>query len=80
LRKWGPTYGRCAWERVRGISGERVALRLDSDAGKLPAISALLRVGKAYVPFDASSPRLRSLYILEDSQTLLLISDNRNLA
>jgi non-ribosomal peptide synthetase component F len=62
-----------------GIAGERVALLLESDGGMLPAILAVLKVDKGYVPLDALSPRLGSLDILEDSQTLLLITDDRNL-
>jgi amino acid adenylation domain-containing protein len=64
----------------RDIAGERVALLLNTDAGMLAAILAVLKAGKAYVPLDPWSPRLRSTYILEDSQASLLITDNKNLA
>ncbi|MGH7411794.1 MAG: amino acid adenylation domain-containing protein, partial [Candidatus Methylomirabilis sp.] len=52
---------------------------LDHDAPLIGAILGTLKAGHFYVPLDASYPRERQRYILEDSQARLILTDNKNL-
>ena len=60
----------------------QVALLLEHDAPVVAAMIGVLKAGKIYVPLDASYPRERLDYMLEDSEASLLLTDqvNRSMA
>lgn len=63
---------------LRGEAQEPVALLLDHDAPMLGAILGTLKAAKICVPLDPSYPRDRLVYILENCQAHLLVTDNKN--
>ncbi len=63
----------------RGEQEEAVSLLFRHDAPMIAAIFGVLKTGKMYVPLDSSFPRARLEYILQDSQTKLIVTDNENL-
>ncbi len=64
----------------RGRQGEPIAILFESGAPIIAAILGVLKVGKFYVPLDASLPQARISYILKDSQAGLLLTDSRNIS
>ncbi|MEW5974659.1 MAG: amino acid adenylation domain-containing protein [Acidobacteriota bacterium] len=66
--------------RERGTGQEPIALLLEHDAPVPVAMMAVLKAGKFYVPLDPSYPVQRNREILKDSQTKLIITNNKNLA
>ena len=62
-----------------GSSELPVGLLLENDVPVIATILAVLKAGRVYVPLDAAYPRTRLEYMLEDSQTGLLVTNNRNL-
>jgi non-ribosomal peptide synthetase component F len=64
----------------RGGGEEPIALLLESDAPMIAAILGVLKAGKIYVPLDPSLPRARTTYILNDSQTGLVVTDSAHLS
>lgn len=62
----------------RGEGEEPIVLLLESDAPMIAAILGVLKAGKICVPLDPSFPHARLAYILEDSQTGLIVTTNKN--
>ncbi|MEY3866260.1 MAG: hypothetical protein RLZZ338_151 [Cyanobacteriota bacterium] len=58
---------------------EPIALLLDSDAPLISAMLGVLKTGKFYVPLDPSQPQTRIGYIVADSQSRLIITNNQYL-
>jgi amino acid adenylation domain-containing protein len=54
----------------------QVALLLAYDAELIIGLLGSLKAGKTYVPLDATFPPERSLYMLEDSQAQLILTDS----
>ncbi|MEH2301239.1 MAG: AMP-binding protein, partial [Nostoc sp.] len=71
-------------EHLRRSKAERqaepIAILFESGAPIIAAIMGVLKVGKFYVPLDASLPQARISYILKDSQASLLLIDSRNIS
>ena len=63
----------------RGEQQEPVALLLEQGITSAAAIMGVLKTGKFYVPLDPSYPCARLTYMVEDSQTGLIVTNNRNL-
>ena len=63
----------------RGTGEEQVALILENGAPTIAAMIGVLKTGKTYVPLDPMLPKTRSSYILEDSQSSLIVTNNANL-
>jgi amino acid adenylation domain-containing protein len=64
----------------RGSTEEPIGLLFDHGAAVLVAIMAVLKAGKFYVALDASYPRDRLTYMLQDSGAKLIVTDPNNLA
>ncbi len=60
------------------ISNKFIALFLDRSVNTIISIFAVLKSGAAYVPIDSSTPDERIKYILEDTKTSLVLTDNKN--
>lgn len=60
-------------------SADRVAMLLPQDYWAIAVILGILKAGKIYVPLDPQYPKARTTYILQDSATLLIVTDNSNL-
>jgi amino acid adenylation domain-containing protein len=56
-----------------------IALFLEKGASYIAAILGVLKTGKIFVPLDSTFPQTRLSYILEDSQTFLIVTNNQNL-
>ncbi len=55
-------------------AGARIALLLDRSIDSYAAVLAASKIGAAYVPLDASFPRDRILYMLEDSEVQAVLT------
>jgi len=64
----------------RSSAEEPIALLFDHGPGVLVAIMAVLKAGKFYVALDASYPRDRLKYVLQDSGAELIVTDPNNIA
>jgi amino acid adenylation domain-containing protein len=64
---------------LRGHGQEPVALFLNHDAPMIASILGVLKAGKICVPLEPSYPEERATHILENSQALLIVTDNKNL-
>lgn len=64
---------------LRGSEKEQIALVLENDVPIIAAMLGVLKTGKTYVPLDPLLPESRINYILEDSQSSLIITNNKNL-
>jgi len=64
----------------RGHHVEPIALLFDHGAAVLASMLGVLKTGKFYLVLDASYPRDRLAYMLEDSGAKLIVADSRNLA
>lgn len=62
--------------RVR--AGDKVIVCLNRSTDLIVAILAILKAGASYVPLDPGYPEERQRYMLEDTQTRLIISDAEN--
>jgi amino acid adenylation domain-containing protein len=63
--------------RARGVkNGSIVALKLHRSLEVLIGIYGILKTGAAYLPVDPEYPRERVDYILKDSRTELLLTEN----
>ena len=62
----------------RGGGEEPVALLLEKGASMVAAILAVLKAGKFYLALDSKYPAARNLYMLEDSQARLILTDTQN--
>jgi non-ribosomal peptide synthetase-like protein len=58
-------------------AGDKVGILLDRAVQTYAAVIAILKLGAAYVPLDASFPAERITYIAEDAAFSLLISHSR---
>ncbi len=63
----------------RGEGEEPIALLFNHGAPFIAAILGVLKAGKFYVPLDPSYPRARLSFVLEDSQTALILTSNKDL-
>ena len=64
----------------RGGAQEPVALLFENDAPMIEAILGVLKAGKIYVPLDPSLPSARLSYIVQDSESCVLLTNTRNSA
>ena len=64
----------------RGDKQEPIALLMEHDIQLFVAIVGVLKAGKICVVLDPAFPRDRSVFLLEDSQAGLLLSDSENLS
>jgi amino acid adenylation domain-containing protein len=64
----------------RSSAEEPIALLFDHGPAVLVAIMAVLKAGKFYVALDASYPRDRLKYMLQDSGAKLIVTDPNNIA
>ena len=55
-------------------AGNRVGLLLDKSIHSYVALLAVLKIGAAYVPLDASYPTDRIAFILEDANVAAIVS------
>ncbi len=62
----------------RGGREEPVALLYEQGAPLIISILGILKAGKIYVPLDPSLPYSRTVYLLEDSQAGLIVTNNQN--
>jgi len=81
------TYDRLNWtaNRIarailekRGRGSEPIALLFEHGVDVIAAIFGVLKAGKFYLALSPSLPRERILYILEDAQAGLIVTNNRN--
>jgi amino acid adenylation domain-containing protein len=75
-----------ASNRVAGIilrhqqeEGKPVALLFAHEVSAVTAILGTLKAGKAYVPLDPLYPAARTKYVLDDSQSRLILTNKKNL-
>jgi amino acid adenylation domain-containing protein len=61
-----------------GVKKQQVALLFEHDIDMILGIIGTLKANKTYVPLDTYFPGKRLLYILEDSEAYLILTDNRN--
>lgn len=71
------TFMQCKYEIQ---SGDRIVICLNRSPDLIVSILAILKLGACYVPLDPGYPEERQRYMLEDTQTRLIISDNENAA
>jgi non-ribosomal peptide synthetase component F len=64
----------------RGNHVEPIALLFDHGAGVIASMLGVLKTGKFYLVLDASYPRDRLMYMLEDSGAQLIVADSQNVA
>ncbi len=62
-----------------GAGEERVVLLFEHGAPMIAAILGVLKSAKAYVPLEPSHPTERLSYMMEDSESTVILSDRRNL-
>ena len=62
------------------LGKEPIVLLLEKDASLIATMLGVLKVGKIYVPLDTSFPKFRLLYMLDNSQAVLIITNNKNIA
>jgi len=63
-----------------GGKPRRVGLLLEQDAPMVASIIGTLKAGNTYVPLDPTYPVQRLAYIIEDSQTGLLLTNDLNIS
>jgi amino acid adenylation domain-containing protein len=61
----------------RGADPEPVALLLEHGTPMVAALLGVLKAGKFYVPLDPSYPHARLVYMLEDSESGLVLTSRR---
>ena len=57
---------------------DRIAVCLERSASAIVAALAVFKIGACYVPLDPAYPQARLRFILEDSRSALMISDEAN--
>jgi amino acid adenylation domain-containing protein len=62
------------------VEAERIALLFGHGAPMIAGLLGVLKAGKAYVPLDASHPKERLAYVLDDAQVGAVLTDDTNLA
>ncbi len=65
---------------VENKDKQRVSLLFAHGADMIAALLGVLKAAKTYIPLDVTYPEKRLSYILENSQSYLILTDNRNLA
>ncbi|HLP61076.1 MAG TPA: amino acid adenylation domain-containing protein, partial [Candidatus Deferrimicrobium sp.] len=65
--------------QIENAKKQQIALLFDYGSDMIVGLLGVLEAGKTYVPLDASYPGKRLLYILENSQTYLILTDKQNL-
>jgi amino acid adenylation domain-containing protein len=65
--------------KVSGSNRETAAVLFDHDLDMVAGMLGVLKVGKIYVPLDPSYPGARLAYILQDSGSRLLVTNQPNL-
>src|SRR5215510_10650639 len=72
---------RMAWAIIAAQKGrdKPIAILLEQGPQIFAAMLGVLKAGYFYVPLDPLSPLLRLTYMLEDSQAVLLITNNQHL-
>lgn len=63
----------------RAVQGEPIALLFEQGTNFIAAIFGVLKTGNCYVPIDPTFPEARNTYILEDSQSSLIVTNSANL-
>ncbi len=63
----------------RGSGAEPVALLFEPEPMMIAAILGVLKAGNFWVPLDPSYPHARIAYILDDSQSTLIVTNEKNL-
>ena len=58
-------------------AGDRIGLLFDKSVHSYVALLAVLKIGAAYVPFDAAFPTDRIAFILEDAEVKAIVSVSR---
>jgi amino acid adenylation domain-containing protein len=61
-----------------GVKKQQVALLFEHDIDLIVGVIGTLKANKTYVPLDTYFPGKRLLYILQDSEAYLILTDNRN--
>ncbi|HSE17876.1 MAG TPA: amino acid adenylation domain-containing protein, partial [Pyrinomonadaceae bacterium] len=71
---------RIAGEVLERIGGpdQILSLLLSHDTPMIAALLGVLKAGNSYVPLDPSNPHQRTRYILEDSQSKAVLTDDAN--
>ncbi|PKM50198.1 MAG: hypothetical protein CVV02_12590 [Firmicutes bacterium HGW-Firmicutes-7] len=64
----------------KAFNTERVAILFEHGADMMKGILAVLKAGKVYVALDPEYPHKRLNYIMEDSGSCILLTNNFNLA
>lgn len=64
----------------RGIDNKRVGLFFDQSVDSIVAILGVLKAGYTYVPISVNFPLNRQLFVIEDSQLTLLLTNKENLS
>jgi amino acid adenylation domain-containing protein len=64
---------------ILGSQQKNIAILLDHDAPMIGAIIGSLKAGKTYVPLDPLYPFERISYMLRDSQTTALLTNNKKM-
>ncbi|MGD2088421.1 MAG: amino acid adenylation domain-containing protein [Candidatus Aminicenantes bacterium] len=69
------------YDTIPGKSSEpaAAALLFQHSAAMIIGVIAALKAGKIYLPLDINYPEKRLIYMLEDSQARLVLTDNTNL-
>jgi non-ribosomal peptide synthetase component F len=57
--------------------GERVGLCLEPSFRMVVGILGILKAGAAYVPIDATLPRSRIVYVLQDSRMRIVLTEKK---
>jgi non-ribosomal peptide synthetase component F len=65
---------------LRGEGNEPIALLFEQGAAMIVAILGVLKAGKIYVPLDPNYPDSRISFMLENSETSLIVSDNHSIS
>jgi len=64
-------------QKLGVIQGDFVAIKLDRSLEMVIAIFAVLKIGAGYVPIDPSNPESRVQFILEDTQSKILLTEEQ---
>lgn len=64
---------------IRGEKQEVIVILLEKSASFITTFFGILKTGKIFVPLDSSFPLDRLTYILDDSQAVLIVTNNQNL-
>jgi amino acid adenylation domain-containing protein len=79
LNKWTNRVARALLAVCRNRE-ERIALLFDHDATMIAGLLAVLKAGKTYTPLDPSYPKERLIYMLDELQAEVILTDGKNVA